>query len=113
MRIPFPPVGGFTRIPDPELLMSLRTRLICVLIALSTLIALRTRLICVLLMSMSTPVLFLIARSIFLICLVVKCKVSLPPVIASFLNLSVTASPRPKARARFTFCPSESEILCG
>ena len=103
MRIPFPPVGGFTRMPDP----------VFFLIALSTLIALRTRLICVLLMAMSTPVLFLIARSIFLICLVVKCKVSLPPVIASFLNLSVTASPRPKARARFTFCPSESEILCG
>ena len=97
MRIPFPPVGGFTRMPDPVFFL----------------IALRTRLICVLLMSMSTPVLFLIARSIFLICLVVKCKVSLPPVIASFLNLSVTASPRPKARARFTFCPSESEILCG
>ena len=97
MRIPFPPVGGFTRIPDPVVFL----------------IALRTRLICVLLMSMSTPVLFLIARSIFLICRVVKCKVSLPPVIASFLNLSVTASPRPKARARFTFCPSESEILCG
>ena len=107
MRIPFPPVGGFTRIPDP----------VFFLIALSTpvvfLIALRTRLICVLLMSMSTPVLFLIARSIFLICLAVKCKVSLPPVIASFLNLSVTASPRAKARARLTFCPSESEILCG
>ena len=111
MRIP-DPVGGFTRMPAP--FASLRTRLIGVfLLALSTLIALRTRLICVLLMSMSTPVLFLIARSIFLICLVVKCKVSLPPVIASFLNLSVTASPRPKARARFTFCPSESEILCG
>ena len=97
MRIPFPPVGGFTRMPDPELVIP----------------RLRTCLICVLLMSMSTPVLFLIARSIFLICLAVKCKVSLPPVIASFLNLSVTASPRPKARARLTFCPSESEILCG
>ena len=97
MRIPFPPVGGFTRMPDPELPIP----------------CLRTRLICVLLMSMSTPVLFLIARSNFLICLAVKCKVSLPPVIASFLNLSVTASPRPKARARLTFCPSESEILCG
>ena len=97
MRIPFPPVGGFTRMPDPELLIP----------------CLRTCLICVLLMSMSTPVLFLIARSIFLICLAVKCKVSLPPVIASFLNLSVTASPDPKARARLTFCPSESEILCG
>ena len=95
MRIPFPPVGGFTRMPAP-----------CAAI-------LRTCLICVLLMSMSTPVLFLIARSIFLICLVVKCKVSLPPVIASCLNLSVTASPGPKARARLTFCPSESEILCG
>ena len=94
MRIPFPPVGGFTRMPAP-------------------LANLRTCLICVLLMSMSTPVLFLIARSIFLICLAVKCKVSLPPVIASFLNLSVTASPGPKARARLTFCPSESEILCG
>ena len=95
MRIPFPPLGGrFTRIPAP-------------------LAILRTCLICVLLMSMSTPVLFLIARCIFLICLVVKCKMSLPPVIASFLNLSVTASPGPKARARLTFCPSESEILCG
>ena len=93
MRIP-DPVGGFTRIPAP-------------------LTILRICLICVLLMSISTPVLFLIARSIFLICLAVKCKVSLPPVIASFLNLSVTASPDPKARARFTFCPSESEILCG
>ena len=98
MRIP-DPVGGFTRIPDP--------------VGLATACFLRICLICVLLMSMSTPVLFLIARSIFLICLAVKCKVSLPPVIASFLNLSVTASPRPKARARFTFCPSESEILCG
>ena len=98
MRIPFPPVGGFTRMPDP--------------VGLAT-ACLRTCLICVLLMSMSTPVLFLIARSIFLICLAVKCKVSLPPVIASCLNLSVTASPDPKARARLTFCPSESEILCG
>ena len=98
MRIPFPPVGGFTRMPAP---------------LGSNLVAERTCLICVLLMFMSTPVLFLIARSIFLICLAVKCKVSLPPVIASFLNLSVTASPDPKTRARFTFCPSESEILCG
>ena len=102
MRIPFPPVGGFTRMPDP---VGLATELLIP--------CLRTCLICVLLMSMSTPVLFLIARCIFLICLAVKCKVSLPPVIASFLNLSVTASPDPKARARLTFCPSESEILCG
>ena len=95
MRIPFSPLGGrFTRMPAP-------------------LAILRTCLICVLLMSMSTPVLFLIARCIFLICLAVKYKMSLPPVIASFLNLSVTASPGPKARARLTFCPSESEILCG
>ena len=99
MRIPFPPVGGrFTCMPDP---------------VGSNLVAERTCLICVLLMSMSTPVLFLIARCIFLICLAVKCKVSLPPVSASFLNLSVTASPGPKVRARLTFCPSESEILCG
>ena len=97
MSIPFPPVGGFTRMPDP----------------VGSNPCLRTCLICVLLVSMSTPVLFLIARSIFLICLAVKCKVSLPPVMASFLNLSVTASPDPKARARLTFCPSESEILCG
>ena len=116
MRIP-DPVRGFTRIPDPVFFLIALSTPVFFLIALSTpvffLIALRTRLICVLLMSISTPVLFLIARSIFLICLAVKCKVSLPPVIASFLNLSVTASPRPKARARLTFCPSVSEILCG
>ena len=98
MRIPFPLVGEggrFTRMPAP-----------CAT-------NLRACLICVLLMSMSTPILFLIARCIFLICLVVKCKVSLPRLRASFLNLSETASPGPKAHARRTFCPSESEILCG
>ena len=133
MRIPFPPVGGLTRMPAPFaslgvcliclLLMSMSMpvlfliarsiSLICLGVKGKVPLRVRTCLICVLLMSMSTPVLFLIARSIFLICLAVKCKVSLPPVIASFLNLSVTASPRPKARARLTFCPSESEILCG
>ena len=130
MRIPFPPVGGFTRMPAPFASLGICLFLMSMSMPVLSLIArsiflicpgvkgkvplrVRTRLICVLLMSMSTPVLFLIARSIFLICLAVKCKVSLPPVIASFLNLSVTASPRPKARARLTFCPSESEILCG
>ena len=101
MRIPFPPVGGrFTCMPAPWGVGS-------------NLVAERICLICVLLKSMSTPVLFFIARCIFLICLAVKCKVSLPRAMASFLNLSVTASPGPKARARLTFCPSESVILCG
>ena len=101
MRIPFPPVGGrFTCMPAPPWGVGFTPLL-------------RICLICVLLKSMSTPVLFFIARCIFLICLAVKCKVSLPRVMASFLNLSVTASPDPKARARLTFCPSESVILCG
>ena len=50
MRIPFPPVGGLTRMPAPFASLG-----VC--------------LICLLLMSMSMPVLFLIARSISLICL--------------------------------------------